>query len=204
MDIQPLRPEHAAVAAALHWQGQSETFLGRMGVPFLTALYRELAQSRWGFGLVAVEDDEVVGVATATWNTRRLFLDLILRRGWRLIGPTLAALGRDPSLVASALETLVYPWRAGRGEEKVLELLFVGVHEDWRGRGIGSRLIEARLEESLRRGYPLVECLVDATNEISKAMHERRGFRIRRRITLYGREMSIYRKDLSEEDGIED
>ncbi|MGQ9585015.1 MAG: GNAT family N-acetyltransferase [Anaerolineae bacterium] len=196
MQIEPLRPEHAAAAAALHYQGQQHTFLGRMGVPFLTALYRELANSPWGFGLVAVEDGQAIGVATAAWNTRKLFLDLIVRRSWRLLGPTLAALWRDPSLVRSTLETLAYPWKARPAGEQVVELLFLGVHEDWRGRGIGSRLTEERVRECQRRGYRVVDCMVEADNEVSKRLHLRHGFRVHKTITLYGREMIVYRLSL--------
>ncbi|MBC7223703.1 MAG: GNAT family N-acetyltransferase [Anaerolineae bacterium] len=203
MEIRPLQPEDARDAAALHYQGQRHTFLGQMGVPFLTALYRELAVSPWGFGVVAVEEGEIVGVATAAWNTGRLFRDLLLRRWRRLLGPALAAVVRRPSLLWKALETLSYPWKLGAAGRGSVELLFLGVDEAWRGRGIGGRLIAARVEECRRRGYAAVHCLVDVENEISTQMHLRRGFGPEKTITLYGRKMVIYRLDLREQVGRE-
>jgi ribosomal protein S18 acetylase RimI-like enzyme len=201
MEIQALRPEDAAASARLHYQGQQDTFLGQMGVPFLTALYRELASSPWGFGVVAVEDGEVVGVATAAWDTGHLFRDLILHRWQGLLGPALGAVVRRPSLLLKALETLTYPWKLGTAGRGSVELLFLGVDEARRGHGIGGKLIEARVEECRRRGYAAVHCLVDVENDISTQMHLRRGFQAEKAITLYGRKMVIYKLVLRERGG---
>lgn len=199
MHIEPLRPEHAPAAATMHHEGQRHTFLGRMGLPFLTALYRELAGSRWGFGLAAVEGDEVVGVATATQNTPALFRDLLLRRGWHLIRPTLAALGQDPSLVRCALETLIYPFRLGHVDRGEFEFLFLGVRRDRRGQGIGGWLVDELIEECRRRGCRTFDSLVEEANEISNALHRDRGFQVKKKITLYGRPMTIYSLPLEED-----
>jgi len=201
MQIEPLRPEQASVSAVLHYEGQPHTFLGRMGVPFLTALYWELADSPWGFGLVAVEDHQVIGVATATSNTPRLFRDLILRRGWRLMGPTLAALWRDPALVRSALETLLYPRKVGQVERGEFEFLFLGVRQDWWGRGVGGRLLDELVEECRSRGCRVFDSLVEEANEVSNRMHLRRNFQVKKKIVLYGRPMTMYSLPLEENAG---
>ncbi len=192
MKIEPLQPRHAHVAALLHHDGQRHTFLGRMGVPFLTALYRELANSPWGFGVVAVEDDEVIGVATATRSIPALFRDLILRRGWALVGPTLAALCRSPSLIRHALETLTYPWKVGHVERGEFEFLFLGVRRDWWGKGVGNRLMDELVEECRRRGCRVFDSLVEEANPVTNQMHIRRGFQVKKKIVLYGRPMTIY------------
>ncbi len=201
MDIRPLRPEDAAASALMHYEGQPHTFLGQMGVPFLTALYRELATSPWGFGVVAVEDGEVVGVATATQSTPKLFRDLILRRGWRLLGPTLAALLRRPAFVRYALETLTYPWKAGHTEQGEFEFLFMGVRRDWRGKGVGGRLMDELINECRRRGCRVFDSLVEEANPVSNQMHLARGFRVKKKIVLYGRPMTLYALDLEKPEG---
>lgn len=201
MEIRPLQPEDAEVAARLHYQGQQHTFLGQMGVPFLTALYRELAASPWGFGLVAVAGGEVVGVVTATRSTPNLFRDLLLRRGWRLLGPTLGALLRRPAFVRHALETLTYPWKVGHVERGEFEFLFIGVRRDWRGKGVGGRLMDELIAECRRRGGRTLSTLVEDSNAISVQMHLDRGFRARKQIVLYGRPMGFYTLDLQEPAG---
>ncbi|MBC7223704.1 MAG: GNAT family N-acetyltransferase [Anaerolineae bacterium] len=197
MRIEPLRPEHALASALMHYDGQRHTFLGQMGVAFLTALYRELAVSPWGFGLVAVDEGgEAVGVATATISTPNLFRDLILRRGWRLVGPTLAAVLRRPALLGHALETLTYPRKVGHVERGEFEFLFLGIRRDWRGKGVGSRLMDAIVEECRRRGCRVFDSLVEEANPVSNQMHLDRGFRVKKKIVLYGRPMTLYSLDL--------
>ncbi|NLE76104.1 MAG: GNAT family N-acetyltransferase [Chloroflexi bacterium] len=192
MQIEQLRPEQAETAALLHHQGQLHTFLGRMGQPFLVALYRELVSSPWGFGLAAMENGRLVGVATATSSIRGLFGDLAVRRWSHLLGPTLAALWRRPALILSALETLTYPRKVGDLQRGEFELLFIGIAEEWRGRGAGSLLMDALVEKCQTMGCRHFHSLVEEINEVSNALHLRRGFRVKKKIVLYGRPMTLY------------
>ena len=54
--------------------------------------------------------------------------------------------------------------------------LGMGVHADFRGRGIGSRLLKATLEKARAIGLERVELEVYASNTVAIALYERAGF----------------------------
>ncbi len=55
---------------------------------------------------------------------------------------------------------------------------FVGVHPDYRRRGIGRGLYEAFLEDPRRRGCRTAGCITSPVNKDSIAFHVSRGFEI--------------------------
>jgi RimJ/RimL family protein N-acetyltransferase len=56
--------------------------------------------------------------------------------------------------------------------------LGMGVHPDYRGRGIGRRLITAALDKSRRRGLERIELHVFAGNRRARRLYKSVGFRI--------------------------
>jgi len=52
----------------------------------------------------------------------------------------------------------------------------VYIAEDWRGHGLGSRLLEPLLAAAQNRGLHAVLALIDAANEASIRLHARHGF----------------------------
>ena len=52
----------------------------------------------------------------------------------------------------------------------------MGVHPDYRGRGVGRRLLAATLEAACRRGIERVELQVLESNEIAISLYKRFGF----------------------------
>ena len=56
-------------------------------------------------------------------------------------------------------------------------ILDLWVSEEYRGRGIGSQLLDFALEEVRRRGYTHSNLMVSVANTKARGMYERRGFR---------------------------
>jgi RimJ/RimL family protein N-acetyltransferase len=86
---------------------------------------------------------------------------------------------RNPMLVALAGREVVgwcdvrrefFPSRAHRGT------LGMGLLPEWRGRGLGRRLLEATLAEARRSGFKRIELDVYADNERAIALYEKAGF----------------------------
>ena len=71
--IAPLTTENAKAAAQLHIDGINQGFISSLGLDFVTALYRAIAQDPQSFGYVAVIDGKVVGFATFTTNLKGLY-----------------------------------------------------------------------------------------------------------------------------------
>lgn len=195
--ILPFAPEHAMAVAALHAEGQPETFLTRLGPAFLRALYAQMAASPHALGYVALDGEEVVGVVTGTTDSSAVFRDLMLRRGWSLVGPVAKALLRRPSLIAQVVQTWFYPAKMP-AEPGEAELFFIGTRAARRGEGIGSALFAALVEALRQRGVKAMGLLVDEGNTVAKDFYRRRGMRAVRSFTLYGRPMAWYRLALRE------
>jgi RimJ/RimL family protein N-acetyltransferase len=55
-------------------------------------------------------------------------------------------------------------------------VLGVGVIPDWRGQGIGRRLMERTIDETWKRGFTRIELTVRTDNERAAALYRRLGF----------------------------
>jgi ribosomal protein S18 acetylase RimI-like enzyme len=201
--ITQLRPEHAAAAAELHRQGQPGTFLTRLGAPFLTALYAQMAQSPVCVGVVALDDaGQTIGVAVGSTDTNAVFKEMILRRGLYLVWPVASAVLRDPGLIRGVLQTLLYPEQAGgaKAGDDVGEFLYIGISPQLRGQGVGQALYEALVEGMRARGIRRLGLVVEASNAGARRFHERNGYRPQHELTMYGRPMLWYEVSLAEGD----
>ena len=85
----------------------------------------------------------------------------------------------NPMLVALAGREVVgwcdvrrefFPSRAHRGT------LGMGLLPEWRGRGLGQRLLEATLGQARRSGFKRIELDVHADNQRAIALYEKAGF----------------------------
>jgi ribosomal protein S18 acetylase RimI-like enzyme len=190
-EIRPLAPEHAAAAAAIHAEGQENTFLTSLGGAFLRALYAEMASSPHCFGFIALDGNEVIGVVTGTVDSGAVFKDLMLRQGARLALLVAAAMLRRPSLVPKVLRTAMYPAQT-KGEPGEAELFFIGTRRDRRGEGAGRALFGALAAEMRRRGMTTMGLTVDEANHVAKRFYQRNGMRPARSLKLYGRPMQWY------------
>ncbi len=199
MTIVDLAPEHASTAAHLHLAGQSGTFLTELGPGVLTVFYRALPRSAAGFGFAACtgEPDQVVGFVSAATNTGQLFLEMGTRHLGHLLPALLARFIRRPALLWRSAQTLAYPLLTREaGEKGAAELLSIMVAPAWRGQGFGTRLLDALVAECGRRGLTTLDVTVDAANQGARRFYQRHHFVERRQISLYGRTMCLYRREL--------
>jgi len=81
----------------------------------------------------------------------------------------------DEGIVAGKIVT--YPM--SQLDTKRVAIVDFWVHQTYRGKGIGSILLDAALHHLMRRGFDKVELVTDPLkNRVAYAMYERRGFRI--------------------------
>lgn len=206
--IEPLQVEDAPQVAAIHAQGQENTFLTSLGPEFLLAMYNEMALSPECVGYVALFDDasgrahgsqdserEVVGLVVGT-PFPDSFLSSVLRRGWLRLAPSvLSAILRRPSLVGRIIETLLYP-----GQEKAqpgeAEMLFLCVRREWQRQGIGAALYRAFTQHVEEQGATALGMTVDDALKDALAYHYAQGMQPRSQFSLYGRTMHWLSKPL--------
>ncbi|MBC7236067.1 MAG: GNAT family N-acetyltransferase [Chloroflexi bacterium] len=197
----PLRVEHAAAAAAIHAEGQPGTFLSRLGLPFLSALYAQMASSPLCFGFVATQEGgEIIGVVVGTTDTAAVFKEMLLKRGYKLVWPIVRALWRDPALLGPIMRTAFYPGQvesAGQAKGAMGELFSIGTAAGHRGQGIGRALFQALAKEMRRRGMAGMGLVVEADNATARRFYEYNGMHPERSLLLYGRRMIWYELTLS-------
>jgi ribosomal protein S18 acetylase RimI-like enzyme len=95
--------------------------------------------------------------------------DFILRQN-KTGGPAFVALKVGEVIGWCDIRRQALPAFAHRGS------VGMGVVAQWRGRGIGSRLLNAAIEDGFRRGLVRVELEVRADNARAIALYERIGF----------------------------
>ncbi|HTK17199.1 MAG TPA: GNAT family N-acetyltransferase [Acidimicrobiia bacterium] len=168
--------EDVSAIAALHASRISEGFLVTLGPAFLRRLYRRIAFSRRAFLLVADDAGAVCGFIAVAENTRALYVEFLLHDGIAAAIAASRGIARAPH---SVLETLRYGLRAGNddGGGAAAEILATGVAADHSGRGIGTRLVRAAVEELARRGVASARVVTAVGNEAAVHAYERGGFR---------------------------
>jgi len=165
-------PSDAAAVAAMHHELIAEGFLSSLGQRFLRRLYRRVALSDDAFVLVAEADATPVGFIAGAVSLGRLYRRFAARDA------VVVVLGSLPRLVAAwrrALETLRHGDEPA-GSPGAAELLSVAVRPQWRGRGVGARLVTGFLAEVAGRGADASRVVVGADNAAAIAMYRRAGF----------------------------
>lgn len=192
----------AADAARLHVEGQPDTFLTNLGVDALRHIYRVLATSAEGLGVVAVMPAAVggdilewrmIGFAAATTSTLALYIDVARRFAPAMASEALRASLRKPALLLQGVESALYPLRqVGQSSQNSLpsaELLAIMVDERWRGAGVGAALLDSLLRLCAARRVHHMEVTVDAANAGARRFYSTQGFVLRSEFRLNGRAM---------------
>jgi RimJ/RimL family protein N-acetyltransferase len=84
--------------------------------------------------------------------------------------PMMVALAGDKVIGWCDVRREFFPSRAHRGT------LGMGLLPEWRGRGVGRRLLEATLAQARRSGFKRIELDVHADNSRAIALYEKVGF----------------------------
>ena len=84
--------------------------------------------------------------------------------------PMMVALAGDKVIGWCDIRREFFPSRAHRGT------LGMGLLPEWRGRGVGRRLLEATLVQARRSGFKRIELDVHADNPRAIALYEKAGF----------------------------
>jgi ribosomal protein S18 acetylase RimI-like enzyme len=186
----------AAGAARLHAELITEGFLAHLGPRFLRHLYRCIAAGPDSFLLVATPTASDAAASAATGSARAptagfvagaldlraLYRRFALRHG---VAAAMTSLPRLIGAIPSAWETLRHGTAAPEPGKSGAELLSIAVDPAWRGRHVGSLLVDGFLQELSRRGAADAQVVVGADNGPAVALYESAGFRPARTFELH-------------------
>ncbi len=195
MEIGLVEPGEAPAVARLHAGTITGGFLVKLGVRFLTSLYRGIAADDQSLVLVARDGGRVIGFCAYTDNVAGLYRRVLRRRA---LGLALGALPRalDPRILKEVRDTLRYPQKQATGDLPASELLALGVDGSQRGRGVGRQLVDACLEQARQRGQRRVKVLAGTQLEPANKLYRRCGFELVTQIVQHGEPLNVLVREL--------
>jgi len=172
-------------------------FLPALGETFYTLLMKATCKSKYGFGIVCVDNNNrIKGFVCATTHLLKYQIEIIFSHLIPLIFLTFKRIIRRPELVAGLTGYLLYPNKIPCKNIKA-EWLTMVVKKSYRNMGIGKEITISLIEEYGRKGIKQFKSTVPQNNRISRALHEKSGFRFKNTFILNGESINMYLYDSS-------
>lgn len=195
IQITNMAQEHVNEAVDIHVAALSEDFLPTLGPRFLRTLYHSILALNIGLGFVAVHNDQVCGFVLATVDSESMFKKVLRSSGHRLACAAIGAVIRQPLLLLRLVETFLYPSKDRRAHTDA-ELIVIAASQDYRGQGIGTRLVES-LDHAFRQldicNYKVT---VHQDKEAANRFYRSLGFQFQYTFTLYQKPWNLYTKHI--------
>lgn len=206
--IRRARPDEAAALAQFHIDAHPAAFLPRLGLRFMTRLYRAFIEYSEGVAFVAEHQGRLIGFSTGVTSMARFYKDFVRRHALAVGISTLPAILR-PGTAREAWKTFRYPNEVPEWMPEA-EYTTLAVQPWIRSKGLGGRLSDAVLDGLADLGVTHVRGTVHHTNGPMNRMMQRVGFRTVGELTLHEGHSVLYvigvgpggaRPELDEGDG---
>lgn len=197
--ISPMAAADAPQVAALHHAAMGQSLWSRLGLPFLTSLYRRLVKDPGFLGYVYREEGEIRGFIAGAEDVSALY-GRVFRRHFLPLGLRIAqGLINDPRVLRPLLETGRYG--AVSDVDALVaqtpgESLFCSFSPKLRGRRIAGHINKVLFDELAKRGHHFVKITTETSNHLAIRQLSSWGFEDRGHFTFYGKEMVTYLLDL--------
>lgn len=165
-------------AVGLHREQLAGGFMTSLGPRFLLEVFRNIARSRHGVALLAVENQSgearVHGFLLGATDTSGLYRDFLLRHGLKAALFAVPRLVR-PAAIKKVLETLRYPGQEADFRTPDAELLDLAVSDEAKGTGLAQELFRNFVAELRRRGYPAFRVTTGGSLKRAHGFYEKQG-----------------------------
>jgi ribosomal protein S18 acetylase RimI-like enzyme len=188
--IRRARTDEARELARFHIDAHPNAFMPRLGVRFMTRLYRAFIAYPQGVAYVGEHEGRIIGYSTGVTSMARFYKDFVRHHGLPAAASTVPTIFR-PSVLKRVWQTFRYP-------EEVPETLpdaeftTLAVDPSIRSRGLGGRLSDAVLDGLADLGVTEVRGTVHHTNAPMNRMMQRVGFREVGEMTLHEGHSILY------------
>lgn len=202
--------KQASQIAKLHKQAITEGFLPRLGLGFLTSLYRFLIKTE--IVIVYEEDGELLGFVSGAVSSKGMMHRFLYSSPGGIL-KVMLALVKKPTLIGSLLETYRAPTLTEPGIlsgsvtildpsalKKAIpetELLSMSVSPLAQKNGIGKALLNGLEEELIKHHITSYKVIAGDKLIETNQFYKRNGFVLVKQITIHGNEVSnVYVKAL--------
>ncbi len=193
--IRPMQARDAEAVAKLHHAAMGNSLWARIGLRFLTVLYRSLVDSEGFIAFVYAEPDaegthRVRGFIAGSTDTDTM-LHRTFRRAWFLLGPAALPGALRPDVLGQLRETGRYAQASGEGLPPgcTAESLFCSFAPDLRGKRISGHINKVLFDDLASRGHEWVKITTEANNEAALRQLHSWGFEDHHQFRFYGKDM---------------
>lgn len=191
IEISLALPGQAERIAVLHANSLPEDFLPSLGRDFLARQYYPAAlASPNAVTLVATEGTLPIGFATVASDSDAFSRDVLRGRLWSIAGYALRRALRQPGHLLLSLQVLLsalYP----RPCSCPGEIVFIAVAKEFRGRGVGRRLIQAAVDRLAESAVARCRTKTLVSNHGVIRTYTSLGWEVADRYWLIGREYVV-------------
>jgi len=131
----------------IHASSLKDGILTSLGQGFLFNFYKNTKGQKNIFTLVAVEKGKIIGFATGAVELNSV-TGVLFPKLWK---DALIAVIKNPILIPKLIQIPFYP--SFKNVKKQGEIFSLAVEYDYRGRGIGEKLVDSCKKEFIKRGY---------------------------------------------------
>lgn len=173
----------------LHWQTLKESTLNKFGKRFLIIVYKSISLDANQILLVIENQGQIVGLAVATPNIKRLYNQIINKNFFPLFFEVIKHSLSTPSLIIKTGKWLL---AHSARDNCPAELLFIAVDKNYQGQGLGSKLIKKIIAEFHRNKIHQFKVGTWANNNLSNRFYVKLGFKFLYQKNVLGQIFNYY------------
>jgi len=187
--ILPMTVKHINQVSRLHAHN-IVGFSSSLGEHFLRCFYGAIVASDYGFGFVAISNNQVIGFVACVQNLAAIYSLMITRNFVRLIGIMFRAMLHFAN-IRDACEVIVYPKKQTQAGLPAAEIAAIVVSEQYRSCGIGKMLVSCCAKEFWKRKVTALKVLVGEELSANK-FYKRAGFQFVKRYYHHKKFLNLY------------
>ena len=164
--------------ASLH-HSVMHTLLSDLGLPIVLRYYQTARSDSSVIGICGINSsDEIIGWAMGSPHPDRINSGLRRPLPWFAVQMFRVIFTR-PAVLLQLVSSLLTSSAETEMKKDEVELTYIGVTPNHRGKGLGKSLLEAFVESSRSKGYRSVVLSVETDNSAAITLYEKSGFKIR-------------------------
>ena len=175
--LSQLKDDHLKQLAQLH-HSVMHTLLADLGLPMVLRYYQIACSDNSVVGICALNPSKkIIGWAIGSPHPDKINSSLRTPLIWFIL-QMLRLVFTRPLVFWQLISSVLSPFAETEMKSDAIELTYIGVEADQRGRGLGKDLLNAFIEASRAAGYRSVKLSVEKENESAIALYKKTGFKI--------------------------
>lgn len=176
-------------------------FLPKLGLDFLSSLYRGFSTSKYSFLVLAVENSRVVGFMAVSLNTKTFFKQYLLTQAFKdIFRIPISIFGKV--FLGKVLEVLKYPFYDKANQDHFVsnsEIFNFCVIKGMQGRGVGQLLFSDAVIRLGDNGVDILKIVTGQSQVGAQRFYYKCGARLSHKIMVHqGEESLVFKYNLSE------